>query len=47
MTDMDRDFVNALAGYEVSETEAQKFFEDFNDWLDHYFFETENREYMV
>ena len=47
MTDMDREWVEAMAGHSVSDEEATKFLSDFNDWLDNYVFESQNQEYIV
>jgi hypothetical protein len=44
---MDREWVNAMAGYEVSDDEALQFLADFNDWLDRYEFSLEAQEEMV
>ena len=47
MTQMDREWVNAMAGHEVSDEEALRFLADFNDWLDRYNFDLDSQEQMV
>ena len=36
MTDMDREWVESMAGHPVTDAEAIQFLADFNDWLDQY-----------
>lgn len=47
MTDMDREWVESMAGHEVSEEEAIQFLSDFNNWLDRYEFNLRSAEEMV
>lgn len=47
MTQMDREWVESMAGHEVSDEEAVRFLSDFNDWLDRYNFNLDSRDQMV
>ena len=47
MTQMDREWVESMAGHEVTDEEALQFLADFNDWLDRYEFNVRSAEEMV